>query len=72
MLMLAVLAGLIFAFFFVRPSELPLSNETLACIGKLYSPYDPKNLQQCVAVCMACSSGVKTTCSTSCSLKGAR
>ncbi len=45
---------------------------SLACAAKLYSPYDPKNLEQCMAVCMTCSGGVKTTCSTSCTLKGAR
>ena len=45
---------------------------SLACATKLYSPYDSKNLEQCIAVCMACSAGVKTTCSTSCTLKGAK
>lgn len=45
---------------------------SLACAAKLYSPYDPKNLEQCMAVCLACRAGVKTTCSTSCTLKGAR
>ncbi|EKS39892.1 hypothetical protein HMPREF9695_01853 [Afipia broomeae ATCC 49717] len=45
---------------------------SLACATKLYSPYDPKNLEQCMAVCQACSAGVKTTCSTSCTLRGAR
>jgi hypothetical protein len=29
-------------------------------------------MKQCVAVCIACESGVITTCSTSCTLKGAR
>ncbi len=45
---------------------------SFACAAKLYSPYDPKNLEQCMGVCIACSGGVKTTCSTSCTLKGAR
>jgi hypothetical protein len=45
---------------------------SLSCAAKLYSPYDPGNLEQCMAVCMTCSGGVKTTCSTSCTLKGAR
>jgi ferredoxin-like protein FixX len=49
-----------------EPSVVP------ACAAKLYSPYDPKNLEQCMGVCLACSAGVKTTCSTSCTLKGAR
>lgn len=45
---------------------------SMACVGKLYSSYDPKNFDQCVAVCMACNAGVRTTCSTSCRLRGAR
>lgn len=44
----------------------------VACATKLYSSYDPKNFDQCVGVCMACNAGVKTTCSTSCKLRGAR
>lgn len=43
-----------------------------ACIAKLYSPYNPKSLEQCMAVCINCSGGVKTTCSTACTLRGAR
>jgi hypothetical protein len=42
------------------------------CARKLFTPYNPKNMKQCVAVCIACESGVTTTCSTSCTLKGAR
>jgi hypothetical protein len=42
------------------------------CASKLYSPYNPKDMKQCVAVCIACERGVTTTCSTSCTLKGAR
>ena len=30
------------------------------------------SMRQCVAVCIACERGVTTTCSTSCTLKGAR
>jgi len=43
-----------------------------SCAGKLYSPYNPKDLKQCVGACIACSHGVVTTCTTSCTLKGAR
>jgi hypothetical protein len=43
-----------------------------SCTSKLYSPYNPKNMKQCVDVCIACNRGVMTTCSTSCTLKGAR
>jgi hypothetical protein len=41
------------------------------CARKLYSPYNPKDLKQCIAVCISCQRGVATTCSTSCTLKGA-
>ena len=42
------------------------------CARKLYSSYNPKDLKQCVAVCVSCQRGVVTTCSTSCTLKGAQ
>lgn len=54
----------------LKPAEPP--PVTVACASKLYSSYDPKNFDQCVAVCMACNAGVRTTCSTSCKLRGAR
>ena len=31
-----------------------------------------RGMKQCVAVCIACERGVMTTCSTSCTLKGAQ
>jgi len=42
------------------------------CIRKLYSAYNPKDMKQCVGACIACERGVTTTCSTSCTLKGAQ
>jgi hypothetical protein len=42
------------------------------CTRNLYSRYNPKDMKQCVAVCIACERGVMTTCSTSCTLKGAQ
>jgi len=42
-----------------------------SCAQNLYSPYNPKDIKQCVAVCIHCERGVVTTCSTSCTLKGA-
>ena len=42
------------------------------CVRKLYSQYNPKDMKQCVAVCITCERGVMTTCSTSCKLKGAQ
>lgn len=60
----------IFAFFHYFGSD--ESGAALACTARLYSPYNPKNLEQCMTVCMVCSAGVKTTCSTSCKLRGAQ
>jgi len=42
------------------------------CAADLYHPYNPKALDQCVAACIKCDRGTTTTCSTSCTLKGAR
>jgi PBP1b-binding outer membrane lipoprotein LpoB len=42
------------------------------CATDLFHPYDPKNLEQCVAACRQCDRGTSTTCTTSCTLKGAR
>jgi hypothetical protein len=42
------------------------------CAAKLYSNYNSKIMAQCVDVCIKCARGVTTTCSTSCTLKGAR
>ena len=42
------------------------------CARKLYSQYNPKDMKQCVGACIACDRGVTTTCSTACTLKGAR
>ena len=41
------------------------------CARKLYTPYNPKDKKQCVAVCLACQRGVVVTCSTACTLRGA-
>jgi len=43
-----------------------------SCARKLYSAYNPKDMKQCVGAFIACERGVTTTCSTSCTLKGAR
>ena len=42
------------------------------CASELYSPFNPKSLEQCVAACIKCDRGTTATCSTSCTLKGAR
>jgi hypothetical protein len=53
-----------------RDNDVTGSVET--CARKLYSEYNPKDMKQCVAVCISCERGVVTTCSTACKLKGAR
>lgn len=67
---LACVLVAIFVFFHYLGAE--ESGPSLACTARLYSPYNPKNLEQCMTVCMVCSAGVKTTCSTSCKLRGAQ
>jgi len=42
------------------------------CARNLFPSYDPKIYDQCVAVCKKCQRGITTTCTTSCTLKGAR
>jgi hypothetical protein len=42
------------------------------CATELFASYDAKALDQCMAVCIKCDRGTRATCSTSCTLKGAR
>jgi PBP1b-binding outer membrane lipoprotein LpoB len=42
------------------------------CATELFTSYNPKSLDQCVAACRTCDHGTTTTCTTSCTLKGAR
>jgi hypothetical protein len=42
------------------------------CARNLFPSYNPKDYDQCVAVCKRCQRGITTTCTTSCTLKGAR
>jgi hypothetical protein len=55
-----------------KPEGNDVTGSVDTCARNLYSPYNPKDMKQCVAVCIACERGVITTCSTSCTLKGAR
>ena len=41
------------------------------CASGLFPAYNPKNLNQCLAVCSKCGRGTTITCSTSCKLRGA-
>ena len=42
-----------------------------ACAINLFPSYNPKDLNQCLAVCGKCDRGTAVTCSTSCKLRGA-
>jgi hypothetical protein len=54
-----------------QSQEQEVTGSTAACATRLYSAYNPKDMKQCVDVCIQCNRGVTTTCSTSCKLKGA-
>jgi len=53
-------------------NEPEYSDQQRACIARLYIDYDAKQMSQCVNVCKSCMGGSTTTCTTSCTLKGAR
>jgi hypothetical protein len=48
------------------------TDEQRICIARLYRDFDAQQMSQCVNVCKACMGGTTTTCTTSCTLKGAR
>jgi hypothetical protein len=48
-----------------------VTGSTSKCTTDLYPSYNSKALSQCVAACIKCDHGNTTTCSTSCTLKGA-
>jgi hypothetical protein len=53
-------------------SEPEYSDQQRACIARLYSSYDARQMSQCVNVCKSCMGGSTVTCTTSCNLRGAR
>lgn len=53
-------------------SDGDVTGATGSCAAKLYGSYNPRDMKQCVDVCIRCNRGVTTTCSTSCTLKGAQ
>ena len=52
--------------------ETEVTGSANKCVTDLYPSYNSKLLDQCVDVCIKCKRGNTTTCSTSCTLKGAR
>jgi hypothetical protein len=53
-------------------NEDDVTGTTSRCASELFSSYNPKVMEQCVAVCKRCERGTTVTCTTSCNLKGAR
>jgi hypothetical protein len=52
--------------------EQDITGATAACPVRNYSTYNPKDMDQCVNACKSCDRGTTVTCTTSCTLKGAR
>jgi hypothetical protein len=46
--------------------------KSLQCAKNRYADFNPKNMQQCVDACIVCDKGSVTTCTTACTLKGAK
>jgi len=42
------------------------------CPSRNYTSFNPKDLNQCVNACKSCDRGTTVTCTTSCTLRGAR
>jgi hypothetical protein len=52
--------------------EADVTGSTNVCATNLYHQYNSKDLAQCIDVCSKCDHGTRASCSTSCTLKGAR
>lgn len=52
--------------------EEDVTGSTNRCANELFKSYNPRVLEQCVAACKQCERGTTVTCTTSCTLKGAR
>jgi hypothetical protein len=66
--------ALVFALAFGLVACTPESETTGSinnCAKDLIANYSPRVLDQCVAACRKCDHGTTTTCTTSCTLKGA-
>ena len=67
----AVLFLLVFAVQSCSQSE-EVTGSVDTCAAGIHPAYNPKALDQCVDVCKKCQNGVTVTCTTSCTLKGAK
>lgn len=52
--------------------EQDITGSTQLCPMRSSSSYNPRDLNQCVAACRMCDRGNTVTCTTACTLKGAR
>lgn len=51
--------------------EQDITGSTSTCPMRNHS-YNPRDMKQCVNACKSCDRGTTVTCTTSCTLKGAR
>jgi hypothetical protein len=68
---LTILVAIVLVVASCSPEE-EATGSTNKCATDLYSSYNPKVLDQCATVCIKCDRGNRATCSTWCTLKGAR
>ncbi|MBW7968729.1 hypothetical protein [Bradyrhizobium sp. BR 10289] len=52
--------------------EPDITGSTAVCPARNYSAYNPRDMNQCVAACKTCDHGNTVTCTTACTLRGAR
>ena len=67
----AVLFLLVFAVPSCSQSD-DVTGSTDGCATAIFPAYNPKAMDQCVEACKKCQHGVTVTCTTSCTLKGAK
>ena len=68
----AVLIAAAFVMASCSPAEEVTGSIHAKCANELFTSYNRKVMNQCVAVCLKCDHGSTITCSTSCTLKGAQ
>jgi hypothetical protein len=67
------LAVLILAFMTAACNqEQDITGSTPVCEMRAYGSYNPRDMNQCVSACKSCDHGTSVTCTTSCTLHGAR
>ena len=54
-----------------EPEQPDITGSTAACPARNYS-YNARDISQCVNACKSCDRGTTVTCTTSCTLHGAR